>query len=153
MLEIHGIPSAHEENTRDLVLATCKAVGVELGPEAIDSCHRLPKGAKQHAPGIIVKFVRRDDAHRVLDKKKLKRNLSTRDVGFQTAERPVFVNLSLTGLRRKILSQMKNIQREKNLKYVWVDRTGNIKARPVEKGKISIVNTDKDLESFLATLS
>ncbi|XP_039277348.1 uncharacterized protein LOC111045838 [Nilaparvata lugens] len=96
MLEIHGVPTVHGENTRDVVLATCKAVGVDLGPEAIDSCHRLPKGANQHSPGIIVKFVRRDDAHKVLDKKKHVRRLSTRDVGFQAEDRPVFINLSLT---------------------------------------------------------
>ncbi|XP_039297440.1 uncharacterized protein LOC111050927 [Nilaparvata lugens] len=96
MIEIHGIPTVHGEKTNDVVLATCKAVGVDLGPEAIDSCHRLPKGANQHSPGIIVKFVRRDNAHKVLDGKKQVRRLSTRDVGFQTEERPVFINLSLT---------------------------------------------------------
>ncbi|XP_022188935.1 uncharacterized protein LOC111047482 [Nilaparvata lugens] len=152
MIEIHGIPTVHGEKTNEVVLATCKAVGVDLGPEAIDSCHRLPKGANQHSPGIIVKFVRRDDAHKVLDKKKQVRRLSTRDVGFQTEERPVFINLSLTMVRRKILSQLKKLQKEKGFKYVWVDRAGNIKVRPVDKGKVSMINSDRDLEAFIAAM-
>jgi hypothetical protein len=152
-LEIHGIPSAGGENTRDLVLATCKAVGVNLGPEAIDSCHRLPKGANQHSPGIIVKFVRRDDAHMVLDRKKHVRNLSTRAVGVHGEERPIFINLSLTVVRRKILSQVKKLQKNHGFKYVWVDRAGSVKVRPIDKGKVSTINTDKELEAFIAALA
>ncbi|XP_022199326.2 uncharacterized protein LOC111056289 [Nilaparvata lugens] len=152
-LEIHGIPAAREENTRDLVLAACKAVGVELRPEAIDCCHRLAKGANQRSPGIIPKFVRRDVAHMVLDKKKQMRNLSSRAVGVQGEEHSVFINLSLTVMRRKILSQVKKLQKDHGFKYVWVDKAGNIKVRPVYKGRVTVINNDTELNAFIAALA
>jgi hypothetical protein len=146
-LEIHGVPAMRDENVADLVIATCKAVGVVLGPQAIDCTHRLPMGGGQRTPGIVARFVRREDADRVLRGKKEVRRLSTRVAGFPGEEQPIFINLSLTARRRGILAQAKRLQKERGFKYVWVDRTGNVKIRPVHNGKVFTIRTENELDS------
>ncbi|XP_039290395.1 uncharacterized protein LOC120352693 [Nilaparvata lugens] len=103
-LEIRGVPFSENENVRDLVIATCRAVGVDVGAEAIDVCHRLKASAAQPTPAIVAKFVRRDVAHQVLSGKKQVRRMSSRVFGLPGEEQPVYINGSLTLVRRKMLS-------------------------------------------------
>ncbi|XP_039282941.1 uncharacterized protein LOC120351061 [Nilaparvata lugens] len=149
-LEIRGVPFSENENVRDLVLATCRAVGVDVGAEAIDICHRLKASAAQPTPAIVAKFVRRDVAHQVLSGKKQVRRLSSRVFGLPGEEQPVYINGSLTLVRRKMLSQAKKLQRERGYKYVWVDWAGNVKIRPVDKGRVFTVNNENELQTFMA---
>lgn len=150
-LEIRGVPVADNENVADLVIATCKAVGVTVGTEAIDVCHRLKKSAAQSTPAIVAKFVRRDVVHQVLAGKKQVRRLSSRVLGVQGDDLPIYINVSLTLVRKRILAQAKKLQKEMDFKYVWVDWAGNVKIRKVDRGKVFTLNTEKDLNSFMTT--
>ncbi|KAG8300010.1 hypothetical protein J6590_087002 [Homalodisca vitripennis] len=59
-------------------------------------------------------------------KRKDKRNLNTRDIGFMEGQsNPIYVNNSLTQANRKLLNKAREVKREKQYTYLWV-RNGRI---------------------------
>ncbi|XP_022202184.2 uncharacterized protein LOC111058912 [Nilaparvata lugens] len=153
-LEIHGIPVADREVVSKVVLQTCQAVGVQIGAEEIDCCHRLKKRPdSRNPPPIIVKFVRRTIAHEIMQQKRSVNKLSIRRMGMQGETHPVYINLSLTAPRKILLSKVRKLQKEFGFKYVWVDKTSTIKIRIVENGRIYTVRCEKDLKAVPTTVN
>ncbi|RZF48721.1 hypothetical protein LSTR_LSTR014895 [Laodelphax striatellus] len=148
-LEIHGVPEAVTEDVYETVRRVCTALDVNITREKIDVCHRLgkPKGENRPA-GIIVKFVRREDKFTVLAKRKVKRNLSTQDIGFQkTPPAPVYINESLSPGRRRLYAAAKEAKKRSNYMYLWVDK-GKIFMRK-EQGKPCVrITSTSDLSKL-----
>jgi hypothetical protein len=147
-VEIHGIPSRSDENVETVVLDVCRAVGMDLRRDAIDCCHRLKRVGDRPTAGVVVKFVRRSDAEELLRKRRVKKDLSSANVGFPGSSFPVYINRSLTALRRKLFSLVKQKQREKGWKYVWLDASGHIKVRMLDGSAVFRVNSTSDLEKL-----
>lgn len=113
-------PPKANENVIDLVKAVGYALDYPITESMIDACHRLgsPASNQYDKPlGIIVKMVRRMDAQELLVKRRVKRNLSTSDIGLQlTQSRPIYLNESLSPARRKLF----NAVQEKKYTYLWI---------------------------------
>ena len=74
-IRVFGVPEeGQNENSRDVILDLFeKKLSVNLERKAIDAAHRVGRPRDGKVPGIIVKFMRRDDKYRVLkQRKKLK---------------------------------------------------------------------------------
>jgi hypothetical protein len=147
-LEINGVPSLTNEDVTDTVLKVCKSVGVNISKDSIDACHRLMKRGNRPAPGIMVKFVRREDAHDLMRKRKMKGDLNTRHLGLTGETRSIYINRSLTPKRRLLFARAKQLQRDGRIKYVWTDHAGNIKVRIDDGGKAFSIKNENDLSSF-----
>lgn len=150
ILEIQGIPFNADEDVTKVAVDVCQRLGVNLTKLDIDCCHRLP-GRNSDLTGIIVKFLRRSDADEVLYKKKRFEGLfTTRTVGLNFTGEPntIYINNSLTPFRRGLLKEARSIKKKNNLRYVWADRMGRVKIRPVEKGKIYVIKNYEDLKKF-----
>ncbi|KAG8274975.1 hypothetical protein J6590_096436, partial [Homalodisca vitripennis] len=69
-LEIFGIPEEGPAESSDAlkkkVIEIGTALGTTLSEDAIDACHRIGGGNNRPTSGIIVKFLRRDDADNLL---------------------------------------------------------------------------------------
>lgn len=125
-LEVQGVPESRNEDVYDIVRKVGVALDMNFQREAIDICHRLGKRPGSDNPaGIIVKFVRREDKIKMLEKRRIKRNLNTRDIGYPGEANPVYVNESLSPARRRLLAAARTAKREKNYTYIWV-RNGKI---------------------------
>jgi hypothetical protein len=126
-VEIQGIPEKPNEDVYEVVRQVGVALDMTFSRDAIDVCHRLGKRPdSNHPAGIIVKFVRREVKQTMLEKRRVKRNLNTKDVGFtQTTAEPVYINESLSPAKRRLLAAARAVKKEKNYTYLWV-RNGKI---------------------------
>lgn len=97
-LEIFGIPEADGETNSSLkktVIQVGEALGVRLSEDGIDVCQRINGGNNRPTTGIIVKFLRRDDPDRLLVKRKVKRDFSTRHLQGHNTDSVIYINPSL----------------------------------------------------------
>lgn len=141
-LEINGIPEEKNEDVSDIVKKIGNSVGISIEDTDIDACHRLG-GARgedsRRSRGIIVKFVRRSVKEELLHKRRVKRNLNTKDVGF--ADRPaevIYINESLSAGRRQVFNAARMMKKENHLQYVWV-RNGKVLTRAEDGAKVIVV--------------
>ncbi|KAG8240487.1 hypothetical protein J6590_108349 [Homalodisca vitripennis] len=80
-----------------------------------------------------------------LAKRRQKRNLNSRDLGFMDGEvTPVYVNESLTPAKRKLLNAARVIKKEKQFTFLWV-KNGRIFMRKTEGERFVIIDSEKDL--------
>lgn len=86
--------------------------------------------------GIIVRFVRRIDKDTFLQRRKVKRNFNMSHLGGSNND-PIYINQSLTPLRKLVLSQARRLKNERDYAFLWVDNAGNIKLK-IREGDQSV---------------
>jgi hypothetical protein len=148
VVELYGIPEVPGEDVTDVAVKVCGAVGMEIGRDAIDACHRSRKTNNRPTSGIVVKFVRRRDADEVLQKRRMKRDLNTSHINLPGEGKPIYINQSLTADRRKLFAKARQLKNVKGLKYVWTDRSGRIKIRRDDGGKVIVIKSQGDLDTI-----
>jgi pimeloyl-CoA synthetase len=146
-LEIHGIPQESNETVLEVVKRVGDALGVVITDDMVDSCHRIGKKQEGGRPrGIVVKFVRRQMKEEILQKRRVKRTLSTRHLGLAT-DTPIYVNESLCPGRRRLFAAARVAKKEKGYKYLWI-RNGSILMRRKENDPIISLKSVNDLEKL-----
>lgn len=148
-IEIHGVPVEPNEQVLEVVKRVGKALDVNIEDTMVSACHRLrTKDSSGKAPGIIVKMVRRMDADHILERRRVKRNLSTHDIGLTSRPAlPVYVNESLSKGRRSLLNSAREKKDEKKYTYLWI-RGGKILMRKADGTPVKIVKCRADLEKL-----
>jgi len=147
-IEIHGIPENRAEDTYELVKNVACALGVMVTRESIDICHRLGKRPDFNGPAaIIARFVRREDKNKIVEKRRVKRNFNTSDLGLEMPASPIYVNESLSPSRRKLLAAAREAKRDKNYTYLWV-RHGNIRMRKDPGTPVKYITTRDDIANL-----
>lgn len=148
-LEIHGVPVEKGENVVTLVKTVGRALDFPVEDAMIDACHRLrTRDGSGKSPGIIVKMVRRLDAEALLQKRRVKRNLNTHDIG-QTSRpaEPVYINESLSPARRRLLYEARQVKKEKGYTYLWI-RGGKILLRKEDGAPVKVVTEMDHLKNL-----
>lgn len=145
-VEIHGIPMDKNENVMNLVKIVGRALDYPVADEMIDVCHRLrATGNPDKPPGIVVKMVRRLDAEGLIQKRRVKRNFNTHDLGFtDKAAEPVYLNESLAPGRRRLFNAARQAKKEKSYTYLWI-RGGRILMRKNPGDTVKVVTTMDDI--------
>jgi hypothetical protein len=148
-VEIQGIPENKNEDVYEIVRQVGVALDMNFSREAIDVCHRLGKRPDSIRPaGIVVKFVRREVKQTMLEKRRVKRNLNTKDVGFtQTNAEPVYINESLSPAKRKLFAAARVLKREKGYTYLWV-RNGKIFMRKSQGDPVIVISSQEQIEKL-----
>lgn len=112
---ITGIPCQNRENLVELVNSICKAVGFQSSND-IENCFRIPsKGKRLADTPIIVKFWSMNVKHCFMEGYYKKQNLNLQDIGFNTAQRRIFINESLTPKNREIFAIAQRMKRERKI--------------------------------------
>lgn len=145
-VEIIGIPEIKNENVYETVRNVGRALDMDISNDMVDICHRLPKAPNQQYSGIVVKFVRRSDKECIMERRRVKRNLSTRHIGY-TDDNIVYVNESLSPEKRKLLSLTRRVRKEKNYEFLWV-RNGIIRIRKNQGSQAIVVCNKDDLDNL-----
>ncbi|XP_066905689.1 uncharacterized protein [Halyomorpha halys] len=87
-LEIRGIPVKTGETPEGILCSIGAALGVKLGPEDLDTVERKrPRGEDPRPPAIVVRFVRQTVRDEVIRLRKVKRDFTTRHLGWDSDER------------------------------------------------------------------
>lgn len=145
-VEIRGVPMEKNENIIETVKKVGMALDMQIKEEMVDACHRLRNKKDGSPPTIIVKFVRRLDKQILLQKRRVKRTLSTAQMGYPTSS-PVYINESLTFLRVKIHAAAREIKKEKNYKFLWV-RDGKVLLRKEENSPVIVLTKLEDINKL-----
>jgi uncharacterized protein YoxC len=150
-IEIRGVPESENENVASLVANVGQFLGVNVDEKDIDVCHRLRRGVDSSSTGIVVKFVRRGLADRLVDGGRANGKLTSHQLNcaVDRPDRRVFINRSLTKTRRVWLARARQELRAGRLKYVWVDYSGKVKVRKTAGGKVHTIRSNQDIESAL----
>lgn len=144
-IEINGVPDKPNEDILSEVKKVGNALGVNINDEMVDACHRLGIKRNGAARAIIVKFTRRTVKEEILKQRRIHRNLNTHNIGETSSPAEViYINESLTKVRRELHKDVRMLKKKKGLSFVWV-RNGKILIRPSEGDKVIVVTTREDL--------
>ncbi|XP_039295428.1 uncharacterized protein LOC120353938 [Nilaparvata lugens] len=137
------------ENVVAIVKDVGRSLGYPIEDTMIDACHRLRSrvGSDKH-PGIIVKMVRRLDSEELLQKRRVKRNFNTHDMGLTSGPAvPIYINESLSPARRSLYNAARQVKKDKNFEYLWV-RSGKIFLRKKQGSNVITVRKIEDLKDL-----
>ncbi|XP_022186663.2 uncharacterized protein LOC111045539 [Nilaparvata lugens] len=143
-LEIFGVPTSQNEDVTQTVIGVGKALDLKITEDMIDVCHRLKPLNNRPSSGIIVRFVRRTVKEAFLAKRRVKRTLSTRHMGL-AMDSPIYINQSLSQRKRILFAKAKKVQSERDFKFLWIDRSGNIRIRKSEGTTIHTIKSEIDI--------
>ncbi|XP_046409278.1 uncharacterized protein LOC124174228 [Ischnura elegans] len=150
-IEIHGVPAKDGEVVSALVSQVGLAIGIKVDQQLIDYAYRVrynPAGDASRPPPIIVRFLRYTNAEEFLDARRVKRNLYTKDLGWNDLpSRPIYVNCRLTSTNRELFSKARELKRQGKIKFIWL-RNGKIYAREREGSERVLIRSMCDIENF-----
>lgn len=149
-VEIHGVPVLANESCISVVQAVGQAIHFPIDRKMIDDCHRLPT-KPGGTPPIILKFVSRLDKWEFLNKRKVKKNLSTRHMPEPYSKlnnpAPVYINENLTSANRVLLAKAREKKKTLNFRFCWT-KNGRIFVRQTEKSKVIAITSEDDLHKM-----
>lgn len=146
-IEIHGVPVERNEDVISVVKNVGRALDYPVEDNMIDACHRL-RATGGRTPGIVVKMVRRLDAEKLMEKRRVKRNFNTHDLGLTTKPaEPVYVNESLAPGRRRLLNAARQAKKDNSYTYLWI-RGGRILMRKSQGDPVKVISTMDDLKKL-----
>ncbi|XP_039291705.1 uncharacterized protein LOC120353119 [Nilaparvata lugens] len=151
MVEIRGLPQQPNEDLNSMVYNISSALGCQIGEDAIDVCHRLGRAGPEGPAPVVVKFIRRTDKNTLLQKRRVKRDFSTRHIGCNT-DQPIYINECLSPSRRKLFSLARSAHKEHRFKFLWV-RDCKILIRKQEKSPVIELKSSGQLDMLLSQSS
>lgn len=118
-LIVYGVPEEASENIHAVIRRLASALQFpEWSSRLLDAAHRMGKRGEQGPRPIIIKFLSRFDKEEFLKKRRVRRNLKAKDLGFGS-EHPIYVNESLTSSTRGLLKFTRQAAKDKNYEQVW----------------------------------
>ena len=149
-VEIVGIPERKDEN---LTVVTCKIAaffGIPLQPSDVQFAHRVtPRSENARKPKIVIaKLARVDLKDNLIAAVRLKRGLSTKDIGFPGEEKKIFINYHLSRDNKNLLLKTKEYAKSKGIKYVWVSRS-RIFLRRSDTSPVQLISTIADFDKII----
>ncbi|XP_039278914.1 uncharacterized protein LOC120350318 [Nilaparvata lugens] len=151
MVEIRGLPQQPNEDLNSMVYNISSALGCQIGEDAIDVCHRLGRAGPEGPAPVVVKFIRRTDKNTLLQKRRVKRDFSTRHIDCNT-DQPIYINECLSPSRRKLFSLARSAHKEHRFKFLWV-RDCKILMRKQEKSPVIELKSSGQLDMLLSQSS
>lgn len=120
-LEISNVPERRDENLFNLIEDIGKKINTAIPRDEIVTVHRVPHAAASERPkNIVAKFKTRALRDNVLSAFRLKRGVTSTDLGILGATRTVYVNEHLTLQKKQLLRETRDAARKWNYKFVWV---------------------------------
>lgn len=148
-VEIKGVPMKKNENLYELVdkIGTC--INYKVAKNQINYVSRIPSHNKSNEKSIVVSFLNRYVKEDFVASARLIKSLSPVDLGFAGApNQRIFVNDHLSPEYKKLLTQTKQIAKEKGYQYTWV-KFSKIHVRKNDTSHVIVINYEKDLNKLI----
>ncbi|CAG9114232.1 unnamed protein product [Plutella xylostella] len=131
-IEICGIPEFESEN----LIHTSK-------PDAAAAAEPRP---------VVARLLRNNKRDEILHASKVRRNLSTGDIGLGGTARKVYFNERLTKVNRHLFREARNRSKQSGYKFCWV-KNGSIYVRREDQKYPKLIRNTNDLEQILGPIS
>ncbi|KAG7312868.1 hypothetical protein JYU34_001250 [Plutella xylostella] len=156
-IEICGIPEFESENLIHTVLVSAQKIGVELTVNDIDYVTRVgpkskPDAAAAEPRPVVARLLRNNKRDEILHASKVRRNLSTGDIGLGGTARKVYFNERLTKVNRHLFREARNRSKQSGYKFCWV-KNGSIYVRKEDQKYPKLIRNTNDLEQILGPIS
>ncbi|XP_054276668.1 uncharacterized protein LOC128995675 [Macrosteles quadrilineatus] len=147
-VEITGVPEVSDEDVFQVIEKVGKGLGIEVTQNMLVGCQRFgeKKGPEDKTRSIVVNFAKRKHKEEFLQKRKLRKILTTKDIDLP-GNTFIYVNESLSEENRKILNAARDVKRKKGFKYLWV-RNGKILLRKEENGNVITLSSLEQVASL-----
>ena len=148
-VEIRGVPQKNGEDLDQLVIDVGKSFRLDLTPRDISLAKRAgSKRADQRPLPLLVQFVHRRQRDAFLSGMRVKRALTTRDIGWNDNQvSPIFVGEALSPHNKFLYSKANELRRSGKLRFLWVV-DGRILVRRKEGERVVHVTDVEDLKNF-----
>lgn len=158
-LEISGVPQLKGENLQTILHNIAVKVGYTLRDTDIDFIHRVRryasvnnndpnKATSTQIPNIIVRFTQRQRRNEMLAAVRVRRGLTTADVGIDGASKPIFVNEHLTPHNKMLHGRARRLGKEIGYKYIYT-RDCKIFLRKTDISKPFPILSEEDLAKIV----
>lgn len=148
---ILGIPALHNEQLRDILNQICVALDFKLPGDAVSELSRLRDPKKeQKFPPIRVVFAEGKYKEELFEKKKALGTLLTAKLGqmFHGVNTKVIIRDEMTSHGLALLRQVRDVQEELKLQFVWPGRDGVVLTRKCQGAKIQKVRKRSDIRNL-----
>jgi len=143
---IAGVPENKLENCYGIV----KSIGTQLNVKIIDpminDCHRVGRTQNNRCRRIVVGFTNHQDKVKILESRKIIRNLSTKNIGMEPDE-SIYIRENLTSKSSFLFKQARDFRKQFNFKFVWT-KNGQIFLRKNKSEKIIIVVNEEVIHNL-----
>lgn len=149
-----GLPSMPNEDARQLITETSKAIGVKLSSESIVSVVRIGSTKSVNAiPPVRVKFRCNSVKQVLLEKKKQYGVLSSTKVNekltINCKPTKISIREDLTPFSLQLLRDVRALQHQLSLKFVWTGHGGSVLVRKREGCKVEVIKNQYDLKNLV----
>ena len=145
-VEISGIPQSIEQiDLEKTVLNVFDKIDAPVDPQNIEACHRLKSDDNGRSNKVIVKFSKRRDMVRVMNKKKSLKNANLYGAGLP-ASTSLFINPSLCSYYKYLWSKCKALWSGKLISSFWVSN-GSLRIKLGDDTVKSVTHKD-DLKAL-----
>ena len=149
-LELSGIPSSVEnKDLEEKVISVVKCIGVDVTPNEIEACHRLPKTDKNGNKTTIIRFVNRKKCVDILQKRKKFKDLKLDDksaLGLP-ADSMIFANENLSPYNSHLAWKCRKLKRGKKVFSTWFSN-GTVIIRIFEEAKPIKIFHENELDEL-----
>lgn len=149
-VEIQNVTERKGENLLNIVSTLANKIGVTVPKEEITAVHRISHGVttKNRPKNIILKFSKQSFRDAFLAAARLKRGLTTDDIGISDAKRLIYIQEHLT-LRNKILfKEARTRTKLKKWKFAWVKNMKIYVRKDVNEPALAICS-DSDIQKIV----
>lgn len=157
-VEIMGLPELPKENPHHIVLTIANKIGINLNENDIDFVSRVgqhsdngasAKAGKSYPRALVVRFTRNNNRNTFLKAGKLRRNLTSTDIGVGGPPHKLFFNERLTKINRLLFRDVRMRKESAGFKFCWISN-GVVLVRRREGAKPIVIRRVADLDRWAA---
>lgn len=147
-LEIMHVPERRDENLINIVETVGKQIGCSLNRQDIVAVHRVPHASQDNRPkNIIVKLSSRILRDNLLSAYRLKKGLTSTDIGISGKKSTIFVNEHLTLPKKHLFRAAREAVKKEKFKYVWI-KHATVLVRESDTSPIIAIRTTEDIRKI-----
>jgi hypothetical protein len=117
----------------------------------INDCYRIGRAQNNRTRRIVVGFTNNQDKTKILDSRKIIRNLSTKKIGMEI-DVPIYIRENLTSKSNFLFKEARDLRKQYNFQFVWT-KNGQIFLRKNESEKIIHVVNEEVIQNLRLNLN
>lgn len=146
-VEIKGVPLKKTENLFDVVEKIGSCINYKVAKPQINYVSRIPTFSGQEK-SIVVSFINRYVKEDFVAAARLLKSLSAADIGFAANGQRIYVNDHLSPDYKKLLTQVKQIAKDKEYQFTWV-KFSKIHVRKTDTSHVITIRSESDLNKLV----
>ncbi|XP_016656322.1 uncharacterized protein LOC107882464 [Acyrthosiphon pisum] len=148
---IDGVPENKLENCYEIMKTIGTQLNVKITDPMLNDCYRIGRAEKNRTRRIVVGFTNRQDKAKILDSRKIIRNLSTKKIGMEI-DVPIYIRENLTPKSNILFKEARDLRKQFGFQFVWI-KNGLIFLRKNELEKIIHVANEEVIQKLRLNLN